>query len=209
MPCSLLHENRLRKMGHRRIAGIDEAGRGPLAGPVVVAAVILPEKFRHRTLNDSKKLTAKQREIIFAEITVREDIIWSVVRIEPEEIDRLNILRATHEGMRRAASLLDPDHALIDGLPVYPFPIPQTALVQGDALSLSVAAASVIAKVTRDRIMEVFHEEYPVYDFQRNKGYPTAQHLAILRDHGPCPIHRCSFRPVAQCEFDFRVVRAS
>ncbi|MEO7933039.1 MAG: ribonuclease HII [Chthoniobacterales bacterium] len=203
MPCSLRHENRLRALGHSRIAGIDEAGRGPLAGPVVVAAVILPLKFRHRVLNDSKQLNEKQRESIYLEISTRDDIVWSVVSIEPSEIDRLNILRATHEGMRRAAAELEPDHALIDGLPVRPFPYPHTALVQGDGLSFSIAAASIIAKVTRDRLMHEWHERHPIYEFSQNKGYPTPQHLATLREHGPCPIHRRSFAPVAQSWLDF------
>ncbi len=199
MVCSLAHENRQRRLGHLRVAGIDEAGRGPLAGPVVVAAVILPARFRHRTLNDSKKLSENLRETIFADLTARDDVHWAVIQIEPDEIDRLNILRATHEGMRRAAAALQPDHTLIDGLPVRPFPFAQTALVGGDALSLSIAAASVIAKVTRDRIMREWHEQFPVYDFRRNKGYPTPAHLASLRLHGPSPIHRRSFAPVAQC----------
>jgi ribonuclease HII len=203
MSCSLRHENRLRKMGHNRIAGVDEAGRGPLAGPVVVAAVILPLKFRHSVLTDSKKLTEKQRESIYTEITLRDDVFWSVISIEPSEIDRLNILRATHEGMRRATMQLVPDHTLIDGLPVRPFPFPQTALIKGDSLSFSIAAASVIAKVTRDRIMYEWHEQHPIYDFQRHKGYPTPQHLAILRTHGPSPIHRRSFAPVAQSWLNF------
>ena len=198
MRCSLRHENRLRALGHSRIAGVDEAGRGPLAGPVVVAAVILPLKFRHKVLNDSKQLNEKQREALYAEISTREDVFWSVVSIEPPEIDRLNILRATHEGMRRVAVELHPDHALIDGLPVHPFPYPHTALVQGDGMSFSIAAASIIAKVTRDRVMREWHEQHPIYDFCRNKGYPTRHHLATLREHGPCPIHRRSFAPVAE-----------
>ncbi|HEX8372448.1 MAG TPA: ribonuclease HII [Chthoniobacterales bacterium] len=203
MPCSLRHENRLRALGHTRIAGIDEAGRGPLAGPVVVAAVILPLKFRHRVLNDSKQLNEKQREALYEEISTRSDVAWSVVSIDPPEIDRLNILRATHEGMRQAAARLEPDHALIDGLPVTPFPYSHTALVEGDSLSFSIAAASIIAKVTRDRIMHEWHELHPVYEFRQNKGYPTPRHLAILREHGPCSIHRRSFAPVAQCWLDF------
>jgi len=198
MPCSLRHENRLRALGHNRIAGIDEAGRGPLAGPVVVAAVILPQRFRHRVLNDSKQLNEKQREALYVEISTRDDIRWSVISIEPPEIDRLNILRATHEGMRRAAAQLEPEHVLIDGLRVHPFPFPHTALVQGDGLSFSIAAASIIAKVTRDRLMHEWHERHPAYDFSQNKGYPTPRHLATLREHGPCPIHRRSFAPVAQ-----------
>ena len=200
MKCSLRHEFALRARGCRHIAGIDEAGRGPLAGPVVAAAAILPEGFRHDALDDSKKLTERQRERIYAELTSREDIVWAAAIVHSDEVDRLNILRATHEAMRRAVAALTvaPGHVLIDGLPVRPFPIEQTALVGGDGLSFSIAAASVIAKVTRDRIMVAMDAQHPGYDFARHKGYGTPQHLARLRAHGPCPIHRRTFRPVAQ-----------
>ena len=205
MPCSLRHERALRAQGWSCIAGIDEAGRGPLAGPVVAAAVVLPEKFRHRTLDDSKKLTERTREHLFAELTTHPTIRWACAIVEREEIDRINILRATHEAMRRAVTALigAPDHVLIDGLPVRPFPIAQTALVGGDALSFSIAAASVIAKVTRDRLMVEMGARHPGYDFAQHKGYGTPQHLAKLRAHGPCPIHRRSFLPVQQAEFSF------
>ncbi len=198
--CSLQHERRLRELGWVRVAGIDEAGRGPLAGPVVAAAVVLPDGFHHPALDDSKKLTARKRDLLFLEITTHSDIHWAVSLVGTEEIDRLNILRATHEAMRRAVAALavEPDHALIDGLPVRPFPIPHTALVGGDGLSFSIAAASVIAKVTRDRIMVEMDARHPGYEFARHKGYGTALHLAKLRTHGPCPIHRKSFRPVQQ-----------
>ena len=200
MKCSLKHERALRRQGWRRVVGIDEAGRGPLAGPVVAAAVVLPRDFHHAELNDSKKLTEQKRERLYDEITSHGEIFWAMAVVEPEEIDRLNILQATHEAMRRAVAALvpDPDHALIDGLPVLPFPMPQTALVGGDGLSFSIAAASVIAKVTRDRIMVEMCARYPAYEFARHKGYGTALHLAKLRAHGPCPIHRKSFAPVAQ-----------
>ena len=200
MSCSLKHERELREQGWLRVAGIDEAGRGPLAGPVVAAAVVLPEGFHHAELDDSKKLTERSRERLFAEITSQGEIGWAVAVVESEEIDRLNILRATHEAMRRAfaALLFAPDHALIDGLPVLPFPIPQTALVGGDGLSFSIAAASVIAKVTRDRLMVEMEARYPAYGFAQHKGYGTALHLAKLRAHGPCAIHRKSFSPVRQ-----------
>jgi len=205
MPCGLRHERKLRALGCVRIAGIDEAGRGPLAGPVVAAAVILPERFRHASLDDSKKLSAERRESIYAELTVHAEIQWAVAVVEHDEIDRINILRATHEAMRRAVTALmaPPDHVLIDGLPVNPFPIPQTALVGGDALSFSIAAASVIAKVTRDRIMVEMDQRHPGYQFAQHKGYGTELHLAKLREHGPCPIHRRSFLPVQQAEFPF------
>lgn len=202
MACSLAHEESLHARGFSFVAGIDEAGRGPLAGPVVAAAVILPRGFRHGSLDDSKKLTSRTREAIFAELTTREDILWACAVVDAAEIDRLNILRATHEAMRRAVAQLapQPTHALIDGLPVNPFPIPQTALVGGDALSFSIAAASVIAKVTRDRMMVTFDAEHPGYEFARHKGYGTPQHLAALKKHGPCPIHRRTFLPVRQAE---------
>jgi ribonuclease HII len=205
MKCSLRHERDLRARGFVRIAGIDEAGRGPLAGPVVAAAVVLPEKFRHKVLTDSKQLSAANRDEIYQEMTTREGVVWSVSVVDVEEIDRINILRATHQAMRRAVAALPvpPDHALIDGLPVRPFPIEQTALVGGDARSFSIAAASVIAKVTRDRLMVELDARHPGYAFAQHKGYGTALHLARLRAHGPCPIHRKTFLPVQQALFPF------
>ena len=205
MRCSFRHERALRKAGVEIIAGIDEAGRGPLAGPVVAAAVVLPERFRHKSLTDSKQLSAAVREEIYAELTAEgRGITWAVSVAGHEEIDRINILRATHQAMRRAvtALALAPQHVLIDGLPVRPFPIPQTALVGGDGLSLSIAAASVIAKVTRDRIMQEMDALYPKYQFSQHKGYGTALHLAMLRVHGPCPIHRRTFLPVRQAQLE-------
>lgn len=205
MKCSLRHERALHAKGVLRVAGIDEAGRGPLAGPVVAAAVILPARFTHKVLRDSKRLTARQREQIYAEFAGRPEIHWAAAAVSGEEIDRLNILRATHEAMRRALAALPEaaGHALIDGLPVRPFPVDQTALVGGDGLSFSIAAASVMAKVTRDRLMDAFDAEYPEYGFGRHKGYGTALHLERLKKHGPCPIHRRSFLPVQQTVFDF------
>lgn len=203
--CSLEHEESLRAAGFFYVAGVDEAGRGPLAGPVVVAAVILPKGFSHPKLNDSKKLTEKAREAIFSELSAQTDIASAIVEIQPEEIDRINILKATHEGMRRAVAALcpQPDHVLIDGLPVHPFPKPQTALVGGDGISLSIAAASVLAKVTRDKRMQEWDAVYPEYAFAKHKGYGTALHLERLRTHGPSPIHRRSFAPVAQAFLPF------
>jgi len=202
MPCSLIHEHRLSALGSGPIAGIDEAGRGPLAGPVVVGAVMLPPNFVLSGLNDSKKLTAKVRERLYAEIATNPDIRWTSIAISPQEIDRLNILGATHSGMRAVIEQLSlrPAHALIDGLPVPRFPCPQTALVGGDGISLRRAAASIIAKVERDRIMLECDGIYPEYGFAKHKGYPTSEHFAKLRAHGPCPIHRRSFAPVAQAE---------
>ena len=202
MPWSLIHEHRLFSLGFTPIAGIDEAGRGPLAGPVVVGGVILPPDFELHGLNDSKKLTPKARERLYAEITGNSEIRWTSIAIPPQEIDRLNILGATHSGMRAVVEQLSPRpaHALIDGLPVPRFPCPQTALVGGDGISLSIAAASIIAKVERDRIMLECDRLYPEYGFAKHKGYPTTEHFAKLRAHGPCPIHRRSFAPVAQAE---------
>lgn len=198
--CTLDFEERLRASGFLTIAGVDEAGRGPLAGPVVAAAVILPKGFSHPRLNDSKKLSERLRASLFAELSEAPNVASAVVEIGPTEIDRLNILRATHEAMRRAVAKLfpEPDHVLIDGLPVRPFPKPQTALVGGDGLSLSIAAASIFAKVTRDRLMLALDAQYPQYAFAQHKGYGTALHLARLQEHGPCPAHRRSFAPVRQ-----------
>lgn len=195
----------MRKRGYTCIAGVDEAGRGPLAGPVSVAAVILPQGFRHKLLTDSKQLSEAKREAIYAELTQNDDVLWHVVLVEVEEIDRINILQATHAGMRRAVAGLaqQPEAVLIDGLPVPDFPLPQEALVKGDARSFSIAAASVIAKVTRDRCMVAAAERHPEYGFERHKGYGTREHLAALRRHGPCPLHRRSFAPVAQLTFAF------
>jgi ribonuclease HII len=202
MPCSLDREAQLFREGIFPGAGIDEAGRGPLAGPVICAAVILPIDIDLPGLDDSKKLTARRRDILYSAISSHSRIAWASARIEPDEIDRLNILRATHAGMRRAWEKLEPRpvHVLIDGLAVPEFPCRQTALICGDALSLSIAAASVIAKVERDRIMLEYDLIYPDYGFAKHKGYPTAEHFAKLRLHGPCPIHRRSFAPVAQAE---------
>ena len=202
MPCSLEHELRLTGSGYSIIAGIDEAGRGPLAGSVFASAVVLPAGFIPQGINDSKKLTPRVRERLHQQLTSEPDVLWAVAKKTASEIDLLNILRATHVAMRTAWELLEPrpDHVLIDGLPVPQFPCPQTALVGGDAISLSIAAASIIAKVERDREMEEMDRLYPEYGFAKHKGYPTAEHFAKLRLHGPCPIHRRSFAPVAQAE---------
>lgn len=200
MPCTLEHELRLHGQGIFPVAGIDEAGRGPLAGPVVAAAVILPREFVCNELDDSKKLTPSVRETLYSRLTESREVIWAIGLRQAEAIDQVNILRATHEAMRDALSALTAMavHALIDGLPVRPFPIEQTAIVGGDGISMSIAAASVIAKVTRDRIMQEHALAWPQYGFERHKGYATPEHLASLERHGPCPIHRRSFAPVAQ-----------
>lgn len=200
MPCSFEQELLLHARGIWPIAGIDEAGRGPLAGPVVAAAVVLPVDFFLSGLDDSKKLAPRKRASLFESLTSNPAVVWAVASCESGEIDRLNILRATHQAMRQAFLSLSvsPPHALIDGLPVRDFPCAQTALVGGDAISLSIAAASVIAKVTRDRLMDDLDRQFPDYGFSKHKGYPTPEHLARLRQHGPTPIHRRSFAPVAQ-----------
>src|SRR5215469_9377508 len=198
--CGFRYEKKLRANGDARIAGIDEAGRGALAGPVVAAAVVLPETFRHRRLNDSKQLAPELREEIYCELVANPEIRWTVGIVDSIEIDRINILRASHRAMRFAVEALvdQPDHVLIDGLPVIPFPLPQTAIVDGDCISLSIAAASVIAKVTRDRMMRDLCMQFPQYSFSQHKGYGTELHLVKLHEFGPCPIHRRSFEPVAQ-----------
>ncbi len=202
--CGFRHERQLRAIGFSAIAGVDEAGRGALAGPVVAAAAILPEKFRHKRLNDSKQLLPERREEIYRDLIGNGAIIWAVGIVDSVEIDQINILRATHKAMRAAIAALraQADHALIDGLPVFPFPLPQTALVEGDCRSLSIAAASVIAKVTRDMMMREFCARFPEYCFSQHKGYGTELHLVKLHTHGPCPIHRRSFEPVAQPRLD-------
>jgi len=209
--CGFRHERKLRALGVSTIAGIDEAGRGALAGPVVAAAVILPEKFRHRRLNDSKQLLPERREEIYQELISNNSISWAVGIVDSVEIDAINILRASHKAMRIAIGALNltPEHVLIDGLPVFPFPIPQTAIIDGDCYSLSIAAASVIAKVTRDAIMRDFCARFPQYCFSQHKGYGTELHLIKLHEHGPCSIHRRSFEPVAQPIFDFAVRTSS
>jgi ribonuclease HII len=196
---------RLEKKCHARglklVVGVDEAGRGPLAGPVSAAAVLLPAGFSCAGLDDSKKLSEARRDRLYEELMRFPDLQWSLAYAEPEEIDRINILRATHAAMARAVEGLglEVDHCLIDGLAVPNFPWAHDGVVKGDGLSLSIAAASIIAKVSRDRRMLEYAREYPEYGFERHKGYGTRVHLEALRRHGPCRIHRRSFQPVAQC----------
>ena len=196
----LTRETTLRARGLQWIAGVDEAGRGPLAGPVAAAAVMLPADFSCPGLDDSKKTSAAKREHFYQQLTENPAVIWAVATASCGEIDQLNILRATHLAMRRAVESLSPrpQHCLIDGLPVPDFPIPHDAIVKGDGLSLSIAAASIIAKVTRDRLMRGIDREFPQFGFARHQGYGTKEHLEALRIHGPCIHHRRSFQPVAQ-----------
>jgi ribonuclease HII len=193
--------------GHARVAGIDEAGRGPLAGPVVAAAVLFDRECVEREykgalarLTDSKQLTAALRETFFEWLQNCEAVAIGVGIAEVEEIDSINILRATHVAMRRAAEEISPlpDHILVDGRPVPGLPSPSTSIVKGDSLSLSIAAASVVAKVTRDRIMRALDAVYPEYGFARHKGYGTRAHVEALLENGPTPVHRMSFRPVRE-----------
>ncbi len=181
-----------------RIAGVDEAGRGPLAGPVAVAAVILDPQRPIDGLNDSKQLSESRREALYP-LIVERALAWRIEFVEADEIDRLNILQATLVGMRRALCGLSPraEFARIDGnrLPTA-LPCPAEAVVGGDALDPAIMAASILAKVARDRAMQALHLIHPHYGFDRHKGYPSPLHLAALREHGPCPQHRRSFAPV-------------
>lgn len=197
---TMQEEDAARAEGHLCVCGIDEAGRGPLAGPVVAAAVVLPPGYLLPGLNDSKQLTARMRDRLFEQIMQDPAVAKSIACADVQEIDRLNILRATHLAMRRAAEGLSPlpDFCLIDGLPVPGFPIPSRSLVKGDSRSLSIAAASVLAKVTRDRIMLDLHREFPHYGWDRNAGYGTRAHMLAIAQHGITPHHRRSFAPVAQ-----------
>jgi ribonuclease HII len=180
--------------GYKFIAGIDEAGRGPLAGPVVAAAVIFPPDYQNRQINDSKKLSARKREELY-EVINKDAISVGVGTADADIIDRINILQASLQSMREAVLELSlpPDFLLIDGLHTIPLQTPQNALVKGDSLSISIAAASIIAKVSRDRIMEMYHRQFPQYNFLQNKGYGTKEHRDALREFGMCKIHRRSF----------------
>ena len=193
-------ERELIECGSSPVAGVDEAGRGPLAGPVVAAAVILPCGYSQDFLDDSKKVSSKRRDVLYEELTRDSQVYWGVAFAEVSEIDELNILRATHTAMKRAALALPvrPAFCLIDGLDVPGFPLAAKGVVRGDGISLSIAAASIIAKVTRDRRMQELAEEFPVYGFAKHKGYGTQAHMEALREYGPCREHRRSFAPVAK-----------
>lgn len=198
-------ERELWSRGATLVAGVDEAGRGPLAGPVAAAAVIFPSHWgesgfdeRLRGLNDSKQLTETQREEFFSILIAHPEVRFAIAVVDAATIDRINILQATHHAMNEALVQLQPqpEHVLVDGRPVKSIRLPSTAIVKGDARSYSIAAASVLAKVTRDRMMLEFHEQFPAYGFAEHKGYGTPQHLAAIARHGPCPIHRRSFAPL-------------
>lgn len=193
------------KDGYKRLAGVDEVGRGPLAGPVVAAAVVFNREFLEAEaggllaeVNDSKQVPERKREAIYSFLTSSPHVEIGIGSAEPPEIDKLNIANATYVVMARALQQLSPlpDHVLVDGLPVPGLPCSSTAIVQGDARSLSIAAASIIAKVVRDRIMRELDGVYPNYGFAKHKGYGTREHMKALFEYGPSPIHRFSFRPV-------------
>lgn len=191
------YEREAEKEGFSLVAGVDEAGRGPLAGPVVVAAVILPLGIYLPKLNDSKKLSAALRVSLY-EVICEKAVALHCSIVDAATIDRVNIYQATVNGMYDAVLALDPNpqKVLIDAVPLTKLPMPSLSIVQGDAKSASIAAASIIAKVTRDRLMTQYDTQYPRYGFAKHKGYGTAQHLEALRAYGPCPIHRRSFEPV-------------
>ena len=200
------HELRLSALGFRYIAGIDEVGRGPLAGPVTAAAVVMPEEIPETwfgLIRDSKQVSAERREFACEQIYLHA---WAVGvgSASSTEIDSIGIVPATRLAMTRALDDLDtaPDHLLIDALELPDVDLPQTPIIKGDAISISIAAASIVAKVTRDRLMaESFEPRHPGYGFARNKGYGTAEHMEALRTLGPCPIHRYSFAPVRSAAF--------
>jgi ribonuclease HII len=211
-PDRFLHERELLCSGTWPVAGVDEAGRGPLAGPVVAAALVFAEKWVRkglpeplRRVNDSKQLSEKVREELFTELIGRSEIHFAIAQVEAPRIDEINILQATHWAMNEAlAGLVDiPAHVLVDGLRVKSLRFPQTPLVKGDSKSYSIAAASILAKVTRDRLMVRYDEEFPGYGFAIHKGYPTSAHLDALKRLGPTPIHRRSFAPLKAAQLTF------
>lgn len=180
---------------HSHLAGVDEAGRGPLAGPVVAAAVILERNFYNSEIDDSKKLSPAKREKLYALIT-NIALSYSFGIVDPEIIDEINILNATKRAMRQAINGLKilPNLVLIDAVTITDLPFRQISIIKGDTLSLSIAAASILAKVKRDTIMQKYHKIYPMYQFNKHKGYPTKLHRQCIKEHGPCPIHRKTFR---------------
>jgi ribonuclease HII len=203
-------EQEARRRGYRRVAGIDEAGRGPLAGPVVAAAVILPIHARLNGVDDSKQLPAPERERLYHAI-LDKAVGVGIGSADAGEIDALNILEASRLAMCRAIANLDPapDYLLTDAVTLPGFHVPLRPIIKGDALSLSIAAASIIAKVTRDRLMVTFHETFPQYNFLSHKGYGTAEHLRMLARFGPCPIHRRTFAPVRDTILSARTAELS
>ncbi|MCL2057483.1 MAG: ribonuclease HII [Oscillospiraceae bacterium] len=190
----MAYERAAAGQGYRLVAGIDEVGRGPLAGPVVSAAVILPERYYLEGLNDSKKLTARARDRLCLRIA-QDAVAWGVGLCDSREIDEINILNATILSMERAVGAMgtQPDFLLIDAVSLKNMRMPQKSIIKGDALSISIAAASVIAKVTRDRMMAIYDSRYPGYNFVKHKGYGTREHMNKINELGMCPIHRATF----------------
>ena len=192
------YEQKARSQGFQTVAGIDEAGRGPLAGPVVAAACIIPDGIYFRHINDSKQLTAETRDTLFTELTSHPEVLFSVGIIDEKQIDRVNIYQATILAMLQAVEALglSPDYLLVDGLQLPHPSIPCLKIIKGDTLSQSIAAASIIAKVTRDRLMSDYDARWPEYGFKSHKGYATPQHLEALEKYGPCSLHRMTFAPI-------------
>jgi ribonuclease HII len=195
----LFFERSARASGFTCIAGLDEAGRGPLAGPVVAAAVVLPEGLRIPGLTDSKQVPERDRELLF-EVIRKQAVCYGIGIVHERTIDDVNILQATIIAMEQALQALSPrpDYLLLDALTLPRIPLPQKPLIKGDCRSHSIAAASILAKVTRDRLMVELHEKFPQYNFRKHKGYGTEEHLALLRTHGPCDAHRKTFNPIAR-----------
>lgn len=193
------YEEELYDRGYKQICGIDEAGRGPLAGPICVAACILPPFLRIDGINDSKQLSSKKREELY-KIIVKQALAYSIVFVSEKDVDELNIYQATKKGMLQTIEelKLKPDYVLIDAMPLGELEIPHDSIIHGDALSASVAAASILAKVSRDHYMEKMDIKYPNYGFKKHKGYGTKEHLLALEKYGPCKIHRKTFAPVSK-----------
>lgn len=185
------YERQMQQKGHTLIGGVDEAGRGPLAGPVVVAGVLMPLDDLIEGVNDSKKLSEKKREKLYDEI-VKKAISWHVAIVDAERIDEINILNATKEGMLQCVENLGASCVLIDAVKL-DSRVETVSIIKGDQLSYNIAAASIIAKVTRDRLMKQYALEYPKYQFEKHKGYGTALHVSLLKEYGPCPLHRRTF----------------
>ncbi len=190
-------EKQIREYGFKRIAGVDEAGRGPLAGPVVAAAVVLPENYRNKNIQDSKKLTGLQREQLFIEIK-NTALAYGIGVVGWKQIDEKGILEASKLAMRQAVLKLDsaPDFVLSDAVPLNLAGVPQKAVIGGDGSVFCIAAASILAKVSRDRLMQKYHKKYPQYGFDQHMGYGTEIHLSAIKKYGSCPIHRMSFAPL-------------
>jgi ribonuclease HII len=197
---ALTYQRKFEKLGYHLIAGVDEAGRGPLAGPLVCAAVVFSQSFSHPLINDSKQLTDRQRRVLFP-IIMKNALAVSYTLIDPLTIDQLNIYRATQEGMLKVISQLTakPDFVITDAMKLPTLELPYEALIKADTKALPVAAASIIAKVIRDDFMEKLHLQYPHFEFKSHKGYPTAIHLKLLKQFGPIKgVHRTSYRPVKE-----------